>query len=180
MERRMTVADYLGTPETTRPQELAYGILRELDAPGYGHQAVVTHMAALLDRFVRRTKLGAVCASPVDVVFDRRCALVLQPDLIFVSAARLGIIRERVWGAPDLVVEVLSPRTANRDRTRKFGWYRQYGTREGWLVDPRAREVTVVRLDREDGPAGRIYRGSQRLYSRVLPGFRPSVGHLLG
>jgi Uma2 family endonuclease len=180
MEKRMTVADYFRTPETMKPQELVYGILREPDAPGYGHQAAVTHMGAVLDRFVRRAKLGAVCVWPVDVVFDRRRALVLQPDVVFVSKARLGIIDDRVWGAPDLLVEVLSPRTARRDRTRKLEWYRKYGVRECWLVDPRAHEVVVIALDRGDERPARIYRGSQRLYSRVLPGFRPSARRLLG
>ncbi len=180
MEKRMTVADHFRTPETMKPQELVYGILREPDAPGYGHQAVVTHMGAVLDRFVRRAKLGAVCVSPVDVVLDRRRALVLQPDIIFVSKARVGIIGDRVWGAPDLLVEVLSPQAARRDRTRKLEWYRKYGVKECWLVDPRAREITVITLDRGDDQPARVYRGSRRLYSRVLPGFRPWARSLLG
>jgi Uma2 family endonuclease len=179
MDKRMTVADYLRTPETMKPQELVYGNLREPPAPRYGHQAIVTHMAAVLDQFARRTKLGTVCVSPVDVVFDRERALVLQPDVIFVSAERAHIISDRVWGAPDLVVEVLSPRTANRDRTRKLEWYRTYGVKECWLVDPNAGEIAVMRLDRAEAPRKRTYHGSKRLYSHVLRGFRPSVTRLL-
>ncbi len=179
MEKRMTVADYLGTPETNRPQELVYGILREPPAPLYGHQAIVTRITALLDRFVRRTKLGTVCVSPVDVVLDRERALVLQPDIIFVSAERAHIITDQVWGAPDLVVEVLSPRTAKRDRTRKLEWYREYGVKECWLVDDHAGEITVIRLDKGAEARGRTYRGRQRFHSRVLPGFRPSVMRLM-
>jgi Uma2 family endonuclease len=179
MEKRMTVADYLGTPETNKPQELVYGILREPPAPLYGHQATVTQITALLNDFVRRTKLGAVCVSPVDVVLDRERALVLQPDIIFVSAERAHIISNQVWGAPDLVVEVLSPRTAKRDRTRKLEWYREYGVKEFWLVDDHAGEITVIRLDKGGEPGGRTYRGPQRLCSRVLPGFRPSAVRLL-
>ncbi len=179
MEKRITVAEYLGMPETNKPQELAYGILREPPAPLYGHQATVTHMTGLLNQFVRRTKLGVVCVSPVDVVLDRQRALVVQPDIIFVSAERAGIISDRVWGAPDLVVEVLSPKTASRDRTTKLGWYAQYGVKECWFVDEHAAQVTVIRLDRGDRPRERAYGGSRRLFSSVLPGFRPSATRLL-
>jgi Uma2 family endonuclease len=180
MEKRLTVADYLGMPETMKPQELIYGVVREPPAPLYGHQAIVLHVGSMMQSFVRRRKLGAVAISPVDVVLDRDRALVLQPDVIFVSAGRAHIISDRVWGAPDLTVEVLSPRTAKRDRTRKLEWYRRYGVKECWLVDGHAAEVTVVRLDSPDGPRARTYRGSERLYSRVLPEFRMSVNRLLG
>jgi Uma2 family endonuclease len=180
MEKRITVAEYLGMPEANKPQELAYGILREPPAPRYGHQAVVTRMTAILAQFVERAKLGVVCVSPIDVVLDRERALVVQPDIVFVSAERADIIRGQIWGAPDLVVEVLSPRTAKRDRTRKLEWYGEYGVKECWLVDDRAREVTVIRLDAGKQPRVRTYRARQRLYSRVLRGFRSSIARLLG
>ena len=63
--------------------------------------------------------LGRVAIAPVDVILDRERALVLQPDVLFVATERLGIIRDQVWGAPDLVVEVMSPGTEQRDRTRE-------------------------------------------------------------
>ena len=69
-------------------------------APTYGHQAVVTNLTALLTSYVKTHDLGGVCVSPVDVVFDERRNLVLQPDVIFVSRDRLSILRDRVWGAP--------------------------------------------------------------------------------
>jgi Uma2 family endonuclease len=178
MERRRTVADYLGMPETMKPQELVYGVVREPPAPLYGHQAIVLHIGSTMQAFVRRRKLGEVAISPVDVVFDRERALVLQPDVIFVSAARAHIISDRVWGAPDLVVEVLSPRTASRDRTRKLEWYRQYGVKECWLVDDAAGQVTVVHLDPAREPGQRVYRGPERVYSSVLRGFRPTAKRL--
>ena len=181
MEKRMTVTDYFATPETNTRQELVYGFVREPDAPSWGHQEIVARLLFVLERFVQRRRLGVVCGLPVDVVLDRRRALVLQPDLIFISAKRLDIIRERVWGPPDLVVEVLSRRTATRDRTRKLEWYRKYGVKEYWLIDPWERAVTVVALQRvrDASKPGRVYRGRERLYSRTLPGFRPSVARLV-
>ena len=62
----------------------------------------------LLKSHVDACELGAVCVSPVDVVLDEAEALIVQPDIIYVSRQRLAIVRNQVWGAPDLVIEVLS------------------------------------------------------------------------
>ena len=59
--------------------------------------------------------LGRVLVSPVDVVLDEKKALIVQPDIVFISRERIGIVRDRIWGAPDLVIEVLSPGTRRRD-----------------------------------------------------------------
>jgi Uma2 family endonuclease len=157
---KLRVDEYFELPETLRPMELVYGVVREPPAPRYGHQNVLTHLGALLDRHVREHALGEVCVAPVDVVLDVDAALVVQPDIIFVSSHRLSIVR-------DLVVEVLSPGTARRDRTTKLGWYRDYGVGECWLVDLRLSHLEVVEL----GGTGRSTRfsGTENIASRVLP-----------
>ena len=174
---RLTVASYLEKPESTRPMELVYGVVREPPAPRYGHQALLTHLGALLDRHVRERGLGEVCVSPVDVVLDEPAALVVQPDVIFVAADRLSIVRDRVFGPPDLVVEVLSPGTARRDRTTKLGWYRRYGVRECWLVDARKRSVEVIDL-RAEVEGRRTIAGDEPLRSAVLPDWTIPVSEL--
>lgn len=167
--RMMTVTRYFELPETVQPMELVYGVVREPPAPRYGHQSAVTRLASLLDAHVREQRLGHVCVSPVDVVLDESAALVVQPDIVFVSRERSAIIRDRIWGPPDLAVEVLSPRTALRDRTVKVGWYRRYGVGECWLLDVRAGTVDVyvfgpreLRCRFEDNDA---------MQSRALPGW---------
>ena len=169
MPRQMTVEQYFRGPETMRPMELAYGVVREPPAPRYGHQSLVTRTTVLLDLHVRQHGLGAVCVSPVDVVLDRERALVVQPDIVFVSAERLEIIRERVWGAPDLVVEVLSRRTAKRDRTEKLAWYERYGVGECWLLDPIRRRIEVVECRSTAPDRRRLYEGDATVRSAVLP-----------
>ena len=73
---------------------------------------------------------------------------VVQPDLLFVSNERSYIITPaNARGAPDLVVEILSPSTAERDRTFKRALYARYGVREYWLVDPDTGPWTVLLLD---------------------------------
>lgn len=170
MAIRRSTWSYLDEPETLRRRELEYGMVREPPAPFYDHQAVVTNLVALLAPRVRARALGRLCVSPIDVVLDADHALIVQPDAVFISTPRLGIIRDQIWGAPDLVVEVLSPGTMRRDRTRKLAWYRRYGVREYWLVDPKRHTVDVVRLAAAgERIARRRIRGRGLVVSTVLP-----------
>lgn len=171
---RLSVEEYFKKPETMRPMELVYGVVREPPAPRYPHQALVTHLGGSLDAFVRQHQLGQVCVSPVDVVLDEPAALVVQPDIIFVTRDRLSIVRERVFGPPDLVVEILSPGTATRDRTTKLAWYRRYGVRECWLVDMRNRTVEIVTY-LEGVTHRRRFAGPAPLESGVLTGWSVPV-----
>jgi len=170
----VTTYDYLDGEETNRRRELAYGVLREPPAPFFSHQQIVFRVALLLQDHVEPRGLGRVGLAPIDVVLDAERALVVQPDILFVATEHLSIIRDQVWGAPDLVVEVLSPGTESRDRNEKLGWYRQYGVREYWIVDLAEECVTVV-----DFPAGaadaRVFDRSSTMRSSILPEFEAAV-----
>jgi Uma2 family endonuclease len=140
----MKTVEYLQSPESNRPRELRYGVVREPPAPFFSHQAVVLRIARILADHVESERLGRVGIAPIDVVLDADRALIVQPDVLFVSSPRLSIVRNQVWGAPDLVVEVLSSGSESYDRTEKLDWYHTYGVRECWLVDPVLELVTVV------------------------------------
>jgi Uma2 family endonuclease len=171
MSRRISVEEYLAGEETMRPRELDFGVLREPPAPGFHHQIVVGRIYQRLDAHVRRFDEGRVVLSPVDVILDRERALVVQPDFGVVSASRLAICTERIQGAPDLVVEVLSTTNRQHDRAVKVGWYRTYGVRECWLVDPIACRIEVI--DRTASADDvRVYNDDQILRSSVLPRLR--------
>jgi len=163
----MTADEYLyETEERNRPMELEFGLLREPPSPFYSHQTLVLRIAQLLT--FAGQGLGHVAVAPLDVVLDRERALIVQPDVLFVSNERQSIIRDQIWGAPDLVVEVLSSGTEQHDRHAKRGWYRQYGVREYWLVDPKQTQLTI--LDFTGAlPAERIVRGGRAARSSVLP-----------
>ena len=165
----MTADQYLyDTKEINRVRELAMGVLHEPPAPFFAHQRAVTRIAWLLCEHVEARRLGEVAVAPVDVVLDHAKALIVQPDVIFVSAQRAAIIRDQVWGAPDLVVEVLSAGSAQYDRTEKLRWYRQYGVRECWLVDTDAAQLT--RIDFTGAQADvQIASGVSSFRSVVLP-----------
>jgi Uma2 family endonuclease len=165
----MTADEYLyDTEETNRRRELAYSMVREPPAPFFSHQALVLQVARIWSDHVEPRRLGRVAVAPVDVVLDRDRALIVQPDVLFVATPRLSIIRDQVWGAPDLVAEVLSQSTRHHDRGEKLGWYRQYGVRECWLVDLYDDSVTVVDFT-GSLPETRIAKGVGSIRSTVLP-----------
>lgn len=166
MERRITTDDYFRMPETNRPAELVYGVVREPPTPFYSHQRVVGQVFLLLRTHVEERGLGDVCVAPMDVVLDKEAGLIVQPDVMFISRERLSIIRNHVWGAPDMVVEVASPSTEHRDRTVKLSWYRKYGVRECWFVHPGEQRIEVVDCA---GACRESFTGAQLMRSQVLP-----------
>lgn len=166
MAKPMNVVSYLDGQEELRRRELVWGVVRDEPAPDFIHQVLVTEAAAILREHVRERGLGEVCVSPVDVILDEAKALVVQPDVVFVSNERLHIVRDRIWGAPDLVIEVASPGTARRDRTTKLEWYRTYGVAECWLIDPNTRTVEVIGF--APNSAARQFSGASTVASTVL------------
>jgi Uma2 family endonuclease len=175
--RRLTLEEYLSGEETNRPMELDFGVVREPAAPSWSHQLVVGRTFVSLYEHVSHSKLGRVVQSPIDVILDRERELVVQPDIVFVATSRLHICADRVWGAPDLTVEVLSSSTARHDSTVKLAWFQHYGVRECWLVDPVAIDVTVVSFT-ESTRASKVYAEHEWVTSPVLPQLRLRVGDL--
>ena len=166
---KLTYEDYANTPDDER-YELIDGELFMVPSPNRYHQEVVIDLGTLFNIFVRGNDLGRVYVAPFDVVLSD--TNVVQPDVIFVSKERLGIITHaNIQGAPDLAVEVRSPSTAQRDLTIKRRLYAEHGVKEYWMVDPEARTVTVLLL--RDGVFEEvgIYRKGQVLSSTTLSGF---------
>ena len=167
--RKFTYEDYRNTPDGIR-YELLDGELIMVPAPNMVHQGLSTILLRLIDTLVTLQKLGKVFHAPTDVVFSDTDTV--QPDLIFVSNERAHIITENnIRGAPDLVIEILSPSTAGRDRTFKRTLYERHGVREYWMVDPAARNVTVLLLGENGYELAGIYGEGQTLTSPTLPGF---------
>jgi Uma2 family endonuclease len=150
--------DYLGLPDEPRC-ELLYGRLLVTPAPTARHQHLVLNLARVLADCADRQGDRAL-VSPIDVVLADHS--VVQPDVVYVRAAGSSIIRDRVEGAPDLVVEVLSPGTARRDLGEKLRLYAEAGVAEYWIVDPGLQTFEFLvrsddgfRLRLPDGPAYR-------------------------
>jgi len=128
----MEVFDSL--PEGTLIQLIENNLVMS-PAPTDRHQWIVIEIGAELRNFIKATKKGTVRVSPYDVYFDNEN--VFQPDITFISNGRKHLIRENgLHGAPDLIIEILSPATAKYDLNEKKAVYECYGVTEYWVVDP--------------------------------------------
>jgi Uma2 family endonuclease len=175
--RQWTFAELAAAlPESMLPTELWDGELLMSPAPSFRHQEIVDRFHDRLKTWVRRHRLGKTGVAPVDMVLSSRRAV--QPDVFFVGTSRLGILRDRIDGAADLVAEVLSPDSRRRDRRDKRDLYEQHGVREYWLVDPEAQTVEVLYLDAGEYRLAGRWRPSESAASRLLPGFSFPVADL--
>lgn len=146
--REVTARDYFDMPETNERYELFEGKLLMAPMPSPLHQRISLALARALDDFARSH--GGEVLLPVDVELAYKT--VFQPDLAYISAERASIIGSHVIGAPDVAIEILSPRTRKFDREKKLPTYAVYGVREIWLVDPRTKTVQVY--EASDGKPG--------------------------
>ena len=138
---RQTYKDYCATPDDER-YELLNGKLMMVPAPNMKHQKVLVRLTEKLNSFSEAHGLGEVYVAPCDVFLSDTD--VVQPDLLFISRAREHTLTDaNVRGAPDLVIEILSPSTADRDLGYKHDLYGRHGVLEYWIVDPIAETVAV-------------------------------------
>jgi Uma2 family endonuclease len=173
---KFTYVDYVNTPEDKR-YELLDGDLVMTPAPGEIHQRVSILLGWRLVQFVTENHLGRVYVAPFDVVLSDTD--VVQPDLLFVSNERAHVITPaNVQGAPDLVVEILSPSTAERDLTFKRRLYGRHGVSEYWIVDTTARSVTVLLLRKAGFEVVGEYGAGETLTSPTLRGFALRIDDL--
>jgi Uma2 family endonuclease len=175
----MTTAEYLATPETVKPQELAYGVLRAADSPLPIHQQAVADLFRALDAHVRGGGLGRVWLAPLDVILDHDAALVVQPDLFFIANDRAEIVTDRVRGAPDLVVEVLSPHPRVGVLTERLEWFAHYGVRECWLFHQFERRLEILHFDDGRVTDRQTFQANDSVRSTVLPNFHESLDAML-
>lgn len=167
---RLTYQDLLAMPEDGKRHELIDGVYYVSSAPRPLHQVVLTLLTALLGRHLDDQPLGQLLIGPVTVVFSDTD--VVEPDLIYIARERLGIVTEInvSGGAPDLVVEILSPSTRRRDLVLKRRLYESRGVGEYWIVDPRAATVQVLRLDGGSYRAAAVLGAGDELTTPLLPG----------
>ena len=172
---RLTVRDYLDIPEEDENRyELINGELYMAPAPSWEHQESIGNLYSILRAFARANGLGRVVASPLDVFLSDED--VFQPDIVFVSIERLNIVRSNgVHGAPDLVIEMLSPGTERIDRTLKSERYEMFDVREYWQANPIAKTILVLRA--RDGAFERVglFTEGMTLETPLLPGLRVDV-----
>ncbi|MCC8046229.1 MAG: Uma2 family endonuclease [Clostridiales bacterium] len=144
-----TLEDYLSLPDDHRV-ELIDGVIYDMASPTLIHQAIGDRLQTRFNSYISHKK-GACMAftAPVDVQLDCDDKTIVQPDVLIVCD--YAKFRERrVYGAPDLVVEILSPSTMRRDRSLKLTKYKRAGVREYWLIDPDYKKVYVYDFEKSE------------------------------
>jgi len=118
-------------------------------APTDPHQKILMDISAQLFFYVSKNQLGEVRVAPYDVYFNRKN--VYQPDIVFVAKENINKIKEDgLHGAPDLVIEILSPPTAKYDLEDKKDVYERYGVKEYWAVDPVSKQIYFFKLVKDE------------------------------
>ena len=163
--------DYVRLPDDGKRYEILEGDLVVTPAPATGHQFTLAQLYSLVDGWVKGRAGGLVLFAPTDVVLA--ADTIVQPDLIWISPEREAeIVGQLVHGIPDLVVEVLSPSTSRRDRTRKADIYARHGAREYWLANPTDESVEIRRRDGQRFVRHTAGRGDAVLGSTLDPELR--------
>jgi Uma2 family endonuclease len=160
--------DYLRLDEGT-PIQLIAGEFIMSPSPRYSHQRVSMRLSAQLYNLASIDNLGEVCAAPIDVFVGPHD--VYQPDVLFVSNEHLHYMEEDgVHGPPDIVIEILSKKTAGFDLLLKKDKYEEFGVPEYWIVDPMHLTVECFR-NSESGYESTFSGKSGKVCSLVLPDF---------
>ncbi len=164
---RFNYRDYLLLPEDKR-FEILDGELCKVPAPNIRHQRLSRELVDALLHYTRTRKLGEVLDAPCDVVLSDEN--VVQPDILFITVERRGIIGEaNLNGPPDLAIEILSPGTRSKDLEIKRKIYAAFGIREYWIVDPEAETVDVLICSEQGYASAGLFRKSDHLSSPLLP-----------
>jgi Uma2 family endonuclease len=173
---KFTYEDLLNFQDDGKRHEIIDGEHFVTPSPNTKHQAVSTNLAAILWTYLQEHPIGAVFAAPLDVVFSDFD--VVEPDILYISRERAGVLTEKhVRGAPDLVVEILSPGTRKTDEATKRRLYERFDVTEYWVVDPELDAIKIYR--RVTGAFARVAElgaeAGDTLTTPLLPGFAVSL-----
>jgi len=165
---KWTYEDYARLPEDGNRYEVLDGELYVSPSPWTRHHAVSRNLTFLLHVHVSDRSLGEVYHAPIDVIFSP--TMVAVPDIVFVAAGRKSIITERaIEGAPDVIVEILSPWTVRQDRVVKASLYARHGVRHYWIIDPEACSFETFVLAGEHYRSTGTYQGASKLRTEPFP-----------
>ncbi|MDX2066941.1 MAG: Uma2 family endonuclease [Haliscomenobacter sp.] len=160
--------------------ELFDGEIMKRSAPSLIHQRISRKLLGKMDAYIEEKKLGEVFSAPVDLNLDEHNAF--QPDLAFISKERSFLIEDDdyIKGAPDLVVEIISPGTVKKDRVIKKDLCERFAVREYWLVDPLNKGIEIYIMQEDKYVLHDLQEITGKISSTVLNGFELDLGHIFG
>ena len=172
-KKNYTYDDYAKLPEGA-PYQLIGGQLIMTPSPIPYHQEVLRKLGFKILVFLEKKELGHLYYAPLDVYFSD--SDVYQPDIIFIQKEREEIIGDtKIEGAPDIVIEILSPSTAYYDLRNKFRTYEKHGVKEYWIVDPGLKRIEIYENKDKKFNIYMEAEGDGNVSSRVLEGLSITV-----
>lgn len=168
-QRPFTCHDYYALPEAGPRYQLVEGELYMAPAPNRYHQTISRNLEGILIAYLRKNRIGLVYDAPFDVQLTD--LNVYQPDIVFIRNEHRSLLtKQGMTGAPDFVVEILSPHTAHLDTGLKREIFARCGTTELWLIDPDARQIQVFRLQENRETPAVCHHADARFTSPLFPG----------
>ncbi|HDL18575.1 MAG TPA: Uma2 family endonuclease [Bacteroidetes bacterium] len=176
-KRNYTYRDYLDLPDDRNRYEILEGELIMGPAPITIHQRISRKIEIQLAYFVEKHNLGEIFDAPFDVIFGE--TNVIQPDLLFISNENKKILTEKnIQGAPDLIIEILSPATAYYDLIEKKEIYEKFGVQEYWIVDPKRQWIEIYTLTDRKYQLFQRQEIKGKIHSKILAGFELSLENI--
>lgn len=170
----VTVDDYRALPETGPQFQLIEGELYMSPSPTRFHQRVSRNLQLAIETYLETHPVGELYNAPLDVYLTD--ISVTQPDLFFVATDNRDILEDDgAHGAPDFVIEILSPATADRDTGAKKALYAREGVKHYWIVDPDKKEIAVFDFAADAEKAAAVYRSGDTFASPLFPGLEFSA-----
>jgi len=168
---KITAEEYRFLPEGGPRYQLIEGELHMAPSPTEAHQDNAGNLFVIISVYLREHPIGKAFIAPFDVYLTEHD--VYQPDILYVSNRRRSIVEKTgVMGAPDFVVEVLSPSTARLDRTSKKKIYAAAGVPELWFIDPRRKTIEIFRLQDDSEKPAKIHAANSVFTSPTFPGLK--------
>jgi Uma2 family endonuclease len=182
------VQDYLQRDDDLRqPVELVFGAIRRIAPLSPEFQPLIGRLMRRVSAYVELKGVGQAHVTPMEVVLSVERSLVVRPHMAVVLNTKRDIVRDPIdpihrviWGAPQVVIEVVSAVTSRRLHTMKTRWYRFYGVQELWCVDPRDKRIEVLDMMSNPGVPPHIFRGATPVHSRMLPKIPLCADHIFG
>ncbi|HEY9196881.1 MAG TPA: Uma2 family endonuclease [Mucilaginibacter sp.] len=176
-KKKYTIDDYLMLEEGAPFQLINYDLIMS-PSPLAVHQQILFRLSEIAVLFyINKDRKGQWLYSPIDVKFDE--GNVLQPDMLYISEERKSdLIKERIEGAPDLIIEILSPSNAYYDLRQKKDIYEQYGVKEYIIIDPIQQNADLYILKEGVYHLHKKAQNTEVLQSLLLPGFEIEISKL--
>ncbi len=175
---KFTYQDYLLMLGEKR-YEIINGERHMVPSPNRRHQDILRNLFRILDGFVMNKRSGVIYLAPFDVILSDED--IVQPDILFVSKEREGIITEKnIEGPPDLVIEIISESSREIDMSIKRKLYARYGVPEYWIVDPDARSIEALSLGKDGYETQGLFSGNKDLTSPAFTGLKIPLKEIFG